>query len=554
LIVAGTAGAFAAAVAWSGGFDLQIAGTRLRSHAWERPAAVAMAAFVLFLFVDRSHTARRLNAVWPAFESGAASRLVVSLALAWTLVAGVRFGSAVAGGSDSYGYLSQARELAAGSLSEAIPVNPGFGWTNAEWTLTPLAHAGAPERGRMVATYPPGLPLLMAAVIPFGVRAAYLLIPLFGALLVYCTWRAGHLLGDSLAGALGALMLSLSPTFLLQLVQPMSDVPAAACWAAAVVCASRAGRRQALLAGIFTGLAVMIRPNLAPLAVIPMVLIAGRRPERTGRGLAFVLPFAALTAVLLAIQAARYGSPLGSGYGSPGDLFSLASIGENLRLYPRWITSTHTPLIWLWVIAPLVLTEARTRPLFPALMVLIVATWCAYLPYVAFQRDEWFYTRFLLPAIPFMLLLTMAVIMTAIRRAPQPSRPVITVLVTVMLGVSLARESAPYVTNTARHEQRYEKAGDFVRDSLPANAVVLAVQHSGSVRFYSNRTTVRWDVAGRGELDAILAAIREAGSIPFLVADVDEVTSFRERFAGQRAVERLRPIAEFGVARVYSVE
>jgi 4-amino-4-deoxy-L-arabinose transferase-like glycosyltransferase len=449
--------------------------------------------------------------------------------------------------------LSQARELAAGRLSQEIPTDPAYAWTNAEWTLIPLAHVRAPQPGRMVATYPPGLPLLMAALVPFGVRAEYLLVPLFGALLVYFTWRAGHLLGDSLAGALAALLLSMSPTFLLQLVQPMSDVPAAACWAGAVVCASREGRREALFAGLLTGLAVMIRPNLAPLAVITLALIVARRVDRAQRTVAGLGPVVTMTCLLLVIQTLRYGSPLGSGYGKAGDLFSLASIGENLNRYPGWITSTHTPLIWLWVIAPLVLKGAR-RPLLVALVALIIGTWCAYLPYVAFRPDEWFYTRFLLPAIPFMLLLSSAVLIALIRRAPQPSRPVLTATVTLVFGLALARASAPQLTNTAPHERRYEEAGTFVRDSLPANAVVLAAQHSGSVRFYANRTIVRWDVAPRSELDAIVAAIRGAGSLPFLVVDAAEVPEFRERFAGQEATDRLRPLAEFGVTRVYSVE
>ncbi|CAN5732070.1 hypothetical protein BH18ACI5_BH18ACI5_28340 [soil metagenome] len=206
LIVAVAAAAFAAAVAWSGGFDLQIGGARLRSHAWERPAIAAEVALVLLVLIERKPSTQRLHALWPAFESVAAARLIVSVAVLWTIVAGVRFGSAVAGGSDSYGYLSQARELAAGRLSDEIPMNPAFRWTNAESTLTPLAHVRAPQPGRMVATYPPGLPLLMAAAMPFGVRAAYLLVPFFGALLVFFTWRAGHLLGDSLAGAIAALL------------------------------------------------------------------------------------------------------------------------------------------------------------------------------------------------------------------------------------------------------------------------------------------------------------------------------------------------------------
>lgn len=554
LVVALAAGTFATAVAWTGGFDLRTAGMHLRSHDWHRPGLAAAVAFIVFISIERGPLTRRLHAAWPLLNSAAALRVVVSLAIAWTLLAGLRFGSDVAGGSDSSGYLSQARQLAAGHLSEPTPLKAAFTWPDVESTLTPLGYVRAPQPGRIVATYPPGLPLLMAAVFPFGVRAAYLLVPLFGALLVYFTWRAGYLLGDSLAGAMAALLLSLSPTFLLQVIQPMSDVPAAACWAAAIVCASREAKKGALIAGIFTGLAVMIRPNLAPLSVIGLALIAARRDDRARRLGLFLVPVAAMTGLLLAIQAVRYGSPFVSGYSNAGNLFSIASIGDNLRRYPRWITSTHTPLIWLCVAAPFAWRSARTQPLFVALTALIAGTWSAYLPYAAFQPDEWFYTRFLLPAIPFMLLLSCGVMIAAIRRAPQAVRPVLTVVLTLLLGAALARASTPIVAGTALSEQRYEEAGTFVRDSLPPDAVVLAAQHSGSVRFYSNRIIVRWDRASPADLDAIIAAIRAAGSSPFLVVDAPEMPDFRQRFAGQRAVGGLRPIAEFGGTRVYSVE
>jgi 4-amino-4-deoxy-L-arabinose transferase-like glycosyltransferase len=394
----------------------------------------------------------------------------------------------------------------------------------------------------------------MAAAVPLGDRAAFLLVPLFGALLVILTWRAGLLLGDSLAGAIAALLLSFSPTFLLQLIQPMSDVPAAACWAGAVLAAVGKRRRSALAAGVLTGMAVLIRPNLAPLALIVLVLISITREARAQRMVAFLAPAVIAAGLLMMIQAVRYGSPLGSGYGDPGQLFALANIPVNLRLYARWITFSLTPVVWLWIAAPVVLRRARTSHLFRALAALVAGTWCAYLPYVSFRPDEWFYTRFLLPAIPFMLLFASMVILAGIRRAPAASRAVIVSLFVLTMGLVLARTSRPVLRITTAQEQRYRAAGTFVRDSLPADAIVFAVQHSGSVRYYSSRTTIRWDIAAPAELDAIVDAVRRGGFSPYVVVDASELSAFRGHFPGQRTVDRLRPLAEFGMARVYSVE
>jgi len=52
----------------------------------------------------------------------------------------------------------------------------------------------------------------------------------------------------------------------------------------------------------------------------------------------------------------------------------------------------------------------------------------------------------------------------------------------------------------------------------------------------------------------MLAALRHGGFAPFVVLDAGEMPAFRERFAGQRSIDRLRPLAEFGEARVYSVD
>ena len=85
-----------------------------------------------------------------------------------------------------------------------------------------------------------------------------------------------------------------------------------------------------------------------------------------------------------------------------------------------------------------------------------------------------------------------------------------------------------------------------MRSSSPA-------QHSGSLRYYANRPTLRWDVLGPGHLDEAIAELRGAGYEPFAVLDADEDAEFRSRFsgAGQRAVAGLRPLAVLGVVRVY---
>ena len=60
----------------------------------------------------------------------------------------------------------------------------------------------------------------------------------------------------------------------------------------------------------------------------------------------------------------------------------------------------HSPLIWLWLLAPLWFRRApaRTRTFGWITYGFAAAVFVAYLPYVYFRPDEWSYTRFLLPA------------------------------------------------------------------------------------------------------------------------------------------------------------
>jgi hypothetical protein len=263
--------------------------------------------------------------------------------------------------------------------------------------------------------------------------------------------------------------------------------------------------------------------------------------------------------LLGAIQFVRYGSPLASGYGPFGDLFALANVAPNLARYPRWLVETHTPFVWFWLLAPLwiVRTAAAVKPFAWLCYAFCLAVTAAYLPYVYFQPQEWFYTRFLLPALPLMLLLGCAVAIDLLRRL-LPRAAVVPVAACLAAALAVwcgLRVHALGVFELRASEQKYPAAGAFVRERLPASAIVLAMQHSGSLRYYSGRRTLRWDLLDPHALDAAVAAVRASGHEPFAVLDRVEVAEFRSRFAGagQGAVDRLEPIGTIGPTTVYRI-
>jgi hypothetical protein len=374
--------------------------------------------------------------------------------------------------------------------------------------------------------------------------------------LIWTIFALGRSFGDPLAGAAAAALLSVSPTFLYQVVQPMSDVPAAACWMIALLAAARGGGT----AGVSCALAILIRPNLAPLGafVLAAVWFVAPADQRTSRATRFVVCAAAAVAMLGWIQFVRYGSPLASGYGEASELFSLAHVAPNLSRYPRWLTETHTGFIWLFVLAPVWIRRTPApRALAWSAYGMAFASIALYLAYVPFRPEEWFYTRFLLPGIGLMLLFAAGVSLAALRRLPAPLTAVVVVLGAVTLGtVLLQRAIERGAFSIHRQEEKYVDAGAFVRERLPSTALVVAMQHSGSIRYYAGRDTLRWDLLQPRALDGAIAALRRGGFEPYAVLDAGEVPAFRERFgpAGQRAAAGMTLVAVFGDARVYRFE
>src|SRR5262249_23142504 len=98
--------------------------------------------------------------------------------------------------------------------------------------------------------------------------AAYFAVPLLGAVAVLATYYVGARLHSRYAGLAAAVLVATSPILLFQIVQPMSDVPATAWWALAMVFALLPVPNAPPAAGGAAGLAILTRPNLLPLAIV----------------------------------------------------------------------------------------------------------------------------------------------------------------------------------------------------------------------------------------------------------------------------------------------
>jgi hypothetical protein len=290
---------------------------------------------------------------------------------------------------------------------------------------------------------------------------------------------------------------------------------------------------------------VLTRPNLA-VAIVPLLL-----SFRDWRSV-IRFSFAAVPglAILAALNAVRYGSPLASGYGSTGGLFAAANVVPNLGRYAGWIVETETPVLTLALLAPAVVGRPQRRVTIAALVscALVFATYAFYTVF-----DDWWYLRFLLPILPVLVVAAVAVVLRAV---PDRGRAAAAAVLAAALGAWCVRvATARHVFDLQRLEARFVRTGEYAARELPSDAVVLAVQQSGSVRFYAGPPTLAWDAVPAGTLDALVAHLRSSGHRVFAVLEDAEAQPFRDHFAGQQCgALSERPIAEVASAvrvRIY---
>jgi hypothetical protein len=562
LWVSGVACVLAFVVSATGGVSFSVFGVSFRSHQpWGLLVVCLTAAGLALVRAGQDKVASDLVSAWN--HRASASRWVTAMAALCVLAVGLVWNTRSAGGSDPYGYVSQAVLWTQGDVSVEQPMALSVPWPEADWTFSPLGYRPSLSPGSIVPTYPPGLPLTMAPFVAVGgIEAAFLVVPLLGALAVWLTFVVGRRLADPAVGAAAAALLACSPIFLYQLVQPMSDVPVTAWWLAAIALAL--AQRQAW-SGLATSIAVLTRPNLAPLGLAPLIWLAleafaRRRSWRDAILTAATFCAAALPAslFLMWLNVTWYGSPLANGYGKASNLFSLETIAPNLEHYTRWLTESHSPAVLIGLLAPVAawwstrrlsgasLPGPRVRSAVFSVTFVLLVLGC-YLPYFVFQ--EWWYLRFLLPGLAVLFVLFATVIWVVVGHAPVCSRvPIFVVLVCLLavLFVRTARERDVFSLHTL--ESRYVDAGRFAAQYLPERAVLFAVQESGSLRLYGDRLTLRWDWLNPSWFERAVDDLRQRGVVPYFVVEVWEEAQFKDRFGPVSGLGQLDwpPAAEVG--------
>jgi hypothetical protein len=299
----------------------------------------------------------------------------------------------------------------------------------------------------------------------------------------------------------------------------MSDVPVTAAW---MVCFALLARKVDASSGIACALAVLIRPNLAPLAIVPL-LVSSRRVR-------FATPVAIAGVLLALLQWWWYGSPFRSGYGSAEELFAIANIAPNATRYLSWLLGT-APVLLLSVFGFVRLRGNRIAHGLAAFAALVVAS---YLVYAVF--DDWSYLRFLLPALAVFAVLAASELSAWIDRWPVPVRPLL--LCGLVLGITahalwVARSRDTF--RLADRLRRVSTVADFINEDVPPSAVIVAGEQSGAIRYYTDRPILRWEAASPQSLDTVMTALEQSRRPVYIVLDSWEDERFREKFAAVAA-------------------
>ena len=535
--VAALAGAWAFVALVTGGVRFELGTLLISSRNPVRPATLAVLLLIAAWWLDR-HSLGGLagrSAPWLA----RLARWAAPLAAGTILAVGVAYGGRAAIAADQFGYVSQSILWRHGDLRLRVPLAEQMPWPDAIDTFAPLGYRPVDPR-TLVPIYPPGFPLLMAAARSISTCAPFLIVPVCAAILTLLTWRFGTRLFGPAVGIVGAIMTVTSPVVLTWTLTPMSDVPAATFWLGSLLAADRRTRTSAVVAGALSGCAILIRPNLALLAIAPLLLaVSGRRlRESLAHGAGFVAALLPFVISLLWFNQALYGSPWTSGYGNVSQSFSWRHLAANGTRYPVWWWTAHGIVGWLFVINVAWRLPAEIHRRVWTLVGFVVGVAASYAFYVPF--DDWTYLRFMLPALPLVMLLSAygaSRLLTPLGRDVRTWGLAALATLAVVQGIHLSRSSDAF--NQAEVNQRFVDASLYIDSTTEPSAVILSRLHSGSVTFYSGRLILRYDLLDPAWLDRALDHLRQRGFEPYALLDESEEPAVRERFSAAQSTRAL---------------
>ena len=501
----------------------------------------------------RSEPGFCIKGAMPRIPLEAATRLSLALvaAIGLGLYAGELFRhiSFASGGPDTSGYMNGARAIATAVIHRPVVVQRAFGLGDGYTRMfMPLGMAPSPG-ARMHPTYPPGLSVhLAAAAIAGGWEwAPYLVAPLFSIAAVVMIFFLARELGLSKGWCLASsVLLAVSPPFVWHAVQPASD-NVATFWALVAVCAAIVAQRRPAMAvacGAALGVGVWVRPtNL--LLTVPLLFALRFRWPLLIRAAAGALPFGAGIA---AWNAAVYGSPVKTGYGTLANVVSVDAFGRTWSQHVETLRNLMTRFLFPTGLA--VMFDWRVDGWKRAMLVTWFAIFIVFYSFYGFF-DGWLCMRFLMPAVPAVILGFLLLVRDLVSAVPlKPLRWVAggaaALLIAWIAQTTWQKNEALIVwPSVANHELIFRETVHWATYHLPDNAVVVSGVLSGAFEQYAPQRIVRYDQVNDDQFQMLRAYAGNANLRWYAV--ISEVEMLQPQLE-ERLRARWTP-----VARIYNI-
>jgi hypothetical protein len=407
---------------------------------------------------------------------------------------------AYAGGSDSSSYLNSARLLDSGYATTPIRRSLNIpDEAGPEDSYIPLGFRPAGSHA-MVPITPIGLPLMVVGLargIGWDAAPGWIIVghALMGVLLTF--WLARECALSPGLAALAALLLASSPLYLFSSLQFMSDVPALVWTTMAVVLAWHNRRKSeylAALAGVALSMAVLIRPANV-LALAPLAVCLGTSYRRW---LWLIVGGVPGMLLLFWYNQSAYGHPLMTGYGDLSTEFSVSYLLPTLRHYGVWLPVFLTPLCVLALAVPMIV---RRNPRLVTMLLAWIATFAGFYAFYSHTHDAWPFLRFILPAFPPLIVVTVWVARVTLEKAG-PLLPggirrhawaalAVTAVLVVIHNHEWSRKNS--VLQTGNVDRMSYDTAEWTRTHLPSGAAIVAMQLSGSLFYYTHFPVFRYD-------------------------------------------------------------
>ncbi|MDQ8187286.1 hypothetical protein [Pelagicoccus sp. SDUM812002] len=435
----------------------------------------------------------------------------------------------LAGAADASGYMNFARLLGEGRMTETVRIPEGAMFEEMPKSLfQPLGFMFRAEQGQLSPTYPIGLPLLLSLgdlhESELLVRMVYAFSAIFSCIGI---WFLGTELKLQQPWRFYSVaILATSPLFLWSSLILMSDLLAAclAIWVLVLAKRSNGSRIAALFCGLLVGGAVLTRPsNVLLFAPVWVALWQDRASwDKWFSGIVGGIP-----ALLLYLwsNGRLYGDLWQSGYGDLWSLFKAEYFLPTMRHYGR------TLLYGLFALAlPSALLEAtRLRKGQVRLLLAWAIPFFGFYAFYFFTSQTWWFLRFILVALPAVILLSAAWFESFARTRLSNQAELRLLLTLTFLSVVAAVywEGRLNILGEQAFERRYAEECAWAKQNLDSDTLVICMQPSGAFYYYTRFPIFRWDLA-KEDSDWELLAEASAQSEVKVVAVLHEFEEERD--------------------------